>query len=311
MVTHLGMSGDALFLKPMKRSTLILAFLVPLGTLSIICCTKDDPIISDVIQDYQDSTFNRIVNGSFDFEERSRHYKVYLPENYSNTAVLPLMIYLHAYDWNVNVGMDYTQMNLVADTSGFILVCPSAINNRWNSGVGDNPIWPAPEVDDVGFINALIDTLNENFSIDPERIYTCGFFNGGFMSHKLACQLSHRIAAIASVGGIISAGTVEKCNSQRAMPILQIHGTLDNTVPINGTTGWYSVKETMSFWSELNACIRVDTIKIPDTVPSDGCTVQKISYSDCNGDSKVIFYKVINGGHSWPYATADYSWSGN
>ena len=166
-------------------------------------------------------------------------------------------------------------------------------------------------VDDVGFINALIDTLNENFSIDPERIYACGFSNGGFMSHKLACQLSHRIAAIASVGGIISAGTVEKCNSQRAMPVLQIHGTLDNTVPINGTSGWYSVDETMSFWSELNGCVKVDTIQVPDIVLSDGCTIQKIIYSNSNRKIKAIYYKVEKGGHSWPSATADYSWSGN
>jgi polyhydroxybutyrate depolymerase len=295
----------------MKRSTLILALLVPLSSLCIYCCTKDDPVLPDIIQDGQDSTFDNIVNGSFEIDGRNRHYKVYLPENYSNTSDLPLMIYLHAYDWNPNRGMDYTQMNLVADTSGFILVCPSAINNRWNSGVGDNPIWPAPEVDDVGFINALIDTLNENFSIDPKRIYACGFSNGGFMSHKLACQLSHRIAAIASVGGIISAGTVEKCNSQRAMPVLQIHGTLDNTVPINGTSGWYSVDETMSFWSELNGCVKVDTIQVPDIVLSDGCTIQKIIYSNSNRKIKAIYFKVEKGGHSWPSATADYSWSGN
>jgi len=295
----------------MKRSTIILTLLIPIVSISTFCCTKDDSETPEVIQDGEESTFNKTEIGSFEFEGRNRNYKVFLPENYSKTANAPLMIYLHAYDWNTNIGMEYTQMNMVADTSGFILVCPSAINSRWNSGIADNPNWPAPEVDDVGFINALIDTLSVNFSIDPERIYACGFSNGGFMSYKLACQLSHRIAAIASVGGIISAGTVEQCNSQHTMPVLQIHGTLDNIVPIDGTNGWNSVEETMSFWSELNGCVKIDTIQLPDIDPSDGCTVQKISYYDSNEESEVIFLKVIDGGHSWPGASADYSWSGN
>ena len=295
----------------MKHSTLILTLLVPVFTISIFCCTKDDPIPLDVIQDDQEPTSDNTEDYSFEFEERNRNYKVFLPENYSKTANLPLMIYLHSYDWNPIIEMEYTQMNLVADTSGFILVCPYAINNRWNSGVGENPDWPAPEVDDVGFINALIDTLSANFSIDPERIYACGFSNGGFMSHKLACQLSHRIAAIASVGGILSTGTVDNCNSQHPMPVLQIHGTMDDIVPINGTTGWHSVEGTVSFWSELNGCVKVDTIQIPDIDPTDGCTVQKIIYSDSYRKIKVILFKVIRGGHSWPSATADYSWAGN
>ncbi len=295
----------------MKHSTLILALLVPVFTISVFCCTKDDPIPLDIIQDDQEPTPDKTDDYSFEFEGRTRSYNLFLPENYSKTANLPLMIYLHSYDWNPYEGMEYTQMNLVADTSGFILVCPAAVNNRWNSGVGENPDWPAPEVDDVGFINALIDTLSANFSIDPERIYACGFSNGGFMSHKLACQLSHRIAAIASVGGIISTGTVDNCNSLHPMPVLQIHGTLDKIVPINGTTGWHSVEETVSFWSELNGCVKVDTIQIPDIDQTDGCTVQKIIYSDSYRKIKVILFKVIRGGHSWPSATADYSWAGN
>jgi hypothetical protein len=122
------------------------------------------------------------------------------------------------------------------------------------------------------------------------------------MSYRLACQLSHRIAAIAPVGGLMSSGTAENCNPLRTMPVLHIHGTKDNFVPLNGATGWYSADQTLSYWTDFNDCAQADTVPLPDLDPADGCTVQEISYSDCSNESNIIFDKVINGGHTWPGA---------
>ena len=107
------------------------------------------------------------------------------------------------------------------------------------------------------------------------------------MSYKLACQLSHRIAAIAAVGGVISSGTLDNCNSQHTMPVLHIHGTVDNTV---GITGWYSVDQTLSYWTDFNGCVQVDTVLLPDLDPTDGCTVEKTTYSNCSDESNIIFF---------------------
>ena len=243
----------------------------------------------------------QIQTDSFEFEGRLRNYMVYLPNNYTGSTNFPLVIYLHCYGWTAQQGMNYTMLNQVADASDFIVVYPSAIPN-WNSGIGDNPSWPTPNVDDVGFINALIDTMSNNYSIDLERVYACGYSNGGVMSYKLACQLSHRIAAIASVGGVISTSTAESCNPVRTVPILQIHGTSDPWVPINGSTGWYSVDQTLSYWTSFNDCVQVDTTILPDLDPTDGCTVEKVSYTNCSDNSNVVYYKVNNGGHTWPGA---------
>ena len=258
----------------------------------------------------QKVTYAQIVTSNFDFDGNCRDYKVFLPNDYRYGSIFPLVIYLHSYGWTAQQGLDYTLLNQVADTSGFIVVYPSGLPN-WNSGIGDNQDWPTPDIDDVGFINALIDTLSNHYGIDLERIYACGFSNGGFMSYKLACQLSHRIAAFASVGGVLSTSTAANCNPLHTMPVLQIHGTGDAFVPINGTTGWYSVDQTLNYWIDFNDCNQVDTVLLPDLDPTDGCTVEKISYSNCSDESKVIFYKVINGGHSWPSAAADYPWAGN
>jgi len=249
----------------------------------------------------QSILYAQIKLDSFDFEGHHRNYKLFLPNNYSITKSFPLVIYLHSYGWTAQQGMSYTLLNQVADTSGFMVVYPSAIPN-WNSGIGDNPDWPTPNVDDVGFINALIDTLSNHYSIDLERIYACGYSNGGFMSHKLACQLSHRIAAIASVSGVISTSTAANCNPLHIMPVLQIHGTEDPWVPFKGIMGWNSADQTVNYWINFNNCFPADTTILSDIDPTDDCTVEKISYSNCTNKTKVIYYKVINGGHTWPGA---------
>lgn len=246
---------------------------------------------------YTSTTYAQIKTGSFDFEGKHRNYMMFLPNNYTGTTNFPLVIYLHSYGWTAQQGMDYTLLNHVADTSNFVIAYPNAIPN-WNSGIGDNSSWPTPDVNDVGFINALIDTLNNNYSIDLNRIYACGYSNGGFMAYKLALQLSHRFAAIASVGGVISTSTANPL-STITMPVLQIHGTSDPWVPISGKTGWYSVDETLSYWTNLNNCVESDTTILPDLDKTDGCSVEKINYRNC---STVIYYKVINGGHTWPGA---------
>ena len=256
------------------------------------------------------SSYAQIQTGSFKFDGRTRNYRVFLPKNYSGATHFPLVIYLHSYGWTAQQGMNYTNLNQVADTANFIVAYPSAIPN-WNSGIGDNTNWPAPDVDDVGFINALIDTLNNHYLIDLKKIYACGYSNGGFMSYKLACQLSHRIAAIASVCGVFSESTAKNFCPIKRMPILCIHGTLDGTVPNNGTVGWLSVDQTLRYWTSFNNCVHSDTISLPDSDPNDKSTVEKIKFTEDTGNYPVIYYKVSNGGHSWPGATQDFSWTGN
>lgn len=238
-----------------------------------------------------------IQNNSFEFDGRLRNYMVYLPNNYTGGTNFPLVIHLHSGGWTAQQDMNYTKLNQVAENNGFIVVYPSAIDMRWNSGGR-----PAPDVDDVGFINALIDIMSSRYSIDRERIYACGYSRGGFMAHTLACQLGHRIAAIASVAGVISTSVADSCRPLSTMPVLHIHGTADTWVSINGASGFYSADQTISYWTGFNDCGQVDTAMLPDLDPTDGCTVEKTTYTNCSDNSNVVYYKVIDGGHTWPGA---------
>jgi polyhydroxybutyrate depolymerase len=196
--------------------------------------------------------------------------------------------------------MNYTQLNQVAEGYGFIVVYPSAIEN-WNSTL---------DVNDVEYIDALIDTLSEGYSIDPERIYATGFSQGGLMAYKLACQLSHRIAAIAAVASGVTASILRDCNPLRPVPVLHIHGTLDREAPIFGDledpTGFASVHRTLNYWIAFNNCVETETVNLEDTDQTDSSTVEKTSYTNCDNNSDVIYLKVISGGHTWPGA----GWSG-
>ncbi len=246
----------------------------------------------------------QIQEGNFNFDGRNRRYMVFLPKDYTDTSNLPLVIYLHSYGWSAYQDKDYSKLYEVADTAGFIITYPSGIPN-WNSGIYENSRWFTPDVDDVGFINALIDTLDNHYNIDLEKVYACGYSNGGFMAYKLGCQLNNRIAAIASVSGVLSVNTSGSCNATTAthpMPVIHFHGTTDYYVPYDGNTGWLPVDQTIQHWVNFNNSRNMDSSTLPDLDTQDNCTVERIRFINTSTNYEVIFYKIYNGGHTWPGA---------
>ena len=110
------------------------------------------------------------------------------------------------------------------------------------------------DVDDIGFLNSLIDFLGNEYNIDLDRVYSTGFSNGGYMSYTLACELSDKIAAIASVTGSMYINQPILCNPERPIPVMQIHGTMDLTVPYIGSNTSESINDVISFWVNFNEC---------------------------------------------------------
>ncbi|HPI09028.1 MAG TPA: PHB depolymerase family esterase, partial [Saprospiraceae bacterium] len=160
----------------------------------------------------------------------TREYRLYKPAVYNGSTAVPLVINMHGYSSNNLEQEFYGDFRGIADTANFLIVHPNGtLDNQgqrfWNAfGTGSN-------VDDVGFISDLIDTLSAAYNIDPQRIYATGMSNGGFMSYSLACELNERIAAIASVTGSMAPIKLASCNPQRPVPVMEIHGTADGVVP--------------------------------------------------------------------------------
>tara|TARA_B100001250_G_scaffold330853_1_gene295817 strand:+ start:1497 stop:2522 length:1026 start_codon:yes stop_codon:yes gene_type:complete len=230
-----------------------------------------------------------------------RSYILYVPESYSENNPTPLVLNLHGYSSNAGQQMIYSDFYTIAETEGFILIHPEGTVDIfdfqfWNSG-------DLAEIDDVGFLSALIDTIVSEYTINTDRVYSMGMSNGGFMSYRIACELSDKIAAIASVTGSMSTNQISSCNPSNPVPVMQVHGTSDPTVLYNGSVGIEPIDDVVSFWVNLNNCNTQPIFNyIADLNLIDLCTAEHYIYEEGDNDTSVELYKVINGGHTWPGA---------
>lgn len=237
---------------------------------------------------------------TFPWDGQSRNVIIHLPPGYNAANSYPLVFNLHGYQSNAQQQMLYSGMNGTADTYNFIVAYPDGLNNQWNSG------WAGvygSGTDDIGFIDAFIDYMDQHFSIDLDRVYACGMSNGGYQVNRMACELSHRIAAVASVTGLMTDSTHVHCAPQRAVPMMQVHGTADPIVPASGPPLSLSEEETIWYWVQENGCdTTANSTALPDTDPNDACTAVKMVYASCAAGTENWRYIIQNGGHTWPGA---------
>jgi len=238
------------------------------------------------------------LTGVITHDGLERDYRIHFPPNFDSADELPLVFNLHGYTSNASQQELYSAMNGVSDDGNFIVCYPNGIDNSWNVGLPGGS-----SADDVGFLNDLVDTLHSLYNVNLNRVYSCGMSNGGYMSYKLACESSDRIAAIASVTGSIVPGNEDDCEPTRAVPVMEIHGTNDPTVAYDGSFFALPIEEVVQFWVDKNDCLsEPDTIDVPNINTQDGSTAQRIEYLNCDDEAEVVFYKVQNGGHTWPGA---------
>ena len=249
------------------------------------------------------STINYGIN-EFEviFDEIPREYTVYIPENYNHSIPTPILFAFHGFGGSNNFIMNSAGFNEIADEENFIVVYPqgSLIFNllaHWNVG----GFTEGSNTDDVAFVDYLISSLSEIYNVNLDRVYATGMSNGGFMSFLLACQLSNKIAAIASVTGSMTTQTLNECDPQREVPILQIHGTNDPIVPYNGIQEWNTqIDNVLDYWVLNNQCSPNPEVNDLEDINNDnGFTVQEIIYNNGLNGSMVKHFKVNGGTHVW------------
>ncbi|KXK14629.1 MAG: phospholipase/carboxylesterase [Chloroflexi bacterium OLB14] len=188
---------------------------------------------------------NRNINNSTDELRTLQHdglertYLLHVPSSYDENKATSLVLLFHGGGGNAENQQRTSGFNELANKEGFIVAYPNGTGKfsdkilTWNGGIccgyaSEN------QIDDVGFIRALVTELQTQYNIDSKRIYATGFSNGGIMSYRLACEASDLFAAIAPVSGTQN---FEACKPSEPVSLIHFHGTDDTHLPYNGGIG--------------------------------------------------------------------------
>jgi polyhydroxybutyrate depolymerase len=191
-------------------------------TLFCLSACKKETVNENVIvtppadKAFEQKSINLTIDGI------ARTFVIYLPTGYNNAGKMPMIIALHGGSGTPDAMFQLADFRPIAERDKIIIVCPAGIQNTWNDG----RLTPANTagVNDVSFISQLCSYMVTNYATDATKIYATGISNGGFMSSRLACELSDKIAAIASVAASMEQNTVAvNCNTNgRSVPAMYI-----------------------------------------------------------------------------------------
>lgn len=271
--------------------------LILFGIFFILSCSSDD---ANPEQVGSDDVIEAVVNPTGTYTilhgglSRTYHYyhPIDLPEN------SPLIFVLHGYAANAEDFMDWLPMHELADEHDFALVYPQGFDD--NSGMTHwNADLTISNIDDVGFLKNLALHLQNTYKLNPERTFISGFSNGGFMSYEMIVKQPDIFKAAASIAGTMSGASWDNRTIAQPVPVLQLSGALDRTVPITGmnTTvgGWDGappIAEIMDFWAELNEADDQEFIEMDQT---------KITkYINSTNGNEVWYYLLENLEHNIP-----------
>ena len=252
----------------------------------------------------------------------NREYFIHVPSTYRKDLAAAVVLVFHGGGGNAQQIATFSGFNTLSEENGFLAIYPQAIDKHWNDGRESEKFREHDKkVNDVAWIDALITELKTTYSVDNKRIYAVGISNGGIFSQRLAIELSHHFAAVASLTAQIAEPLV---GAQPTNPIsvLIMNGTMDPFVPYEGgevTPTLFpkfsemlrkpsrgkviSTDATIEFWLRHNA---IETtghlIKFPDHDTTDGSTVEQTEWLNKFIGVSVMLYRIIGGGHTWPGA---------
>ncbi len=240
---------------------------------------------------------------------------VYIPDSYESEKPIPLIVALHGFTGSSDIVKKHWRMIRLVDDKNFILCVPDGTKNS-----EDKRFWNATKaccdmendgVDDSGYLRKLVEAIEEKYSVDPESIHFLGHSNGGFMSLRMACEHSDKIASVQSLAGAMFL-IAEDHEPTEPVHMLQVHGTEDKVIKYDGgifRAGQYpSARETVEMWATFNNCKMVPkqkgTIDLVTNVEGEDTTV--LCYEN-DESKKVSELWTIHGGSHGPRFNHSYS----
>jgi polyhydroxybutyrate depolymerase len=241
-----------------------------------------------------------------------RQYRVHIPPAYDGRTELPLVVVLHgAFSTSRSIARR-SGFTRLSDTEGFLVIYPDGYGffdllRHWNAGHCCGRA-RSKKIDDVGFLDAVIDDVERRLRVDRRRAYIVGESNGAMLAYLYAARRADRIAAAAAVVGTIGSRPSSAEPEQRIpppsapVPMLIIHGLDDQIVPFDGGRNardpdrvWISVPRSAAFWVEHN---RASDPPVVDELHSGH--IRRSTWQPREGGAPVVLYALSGWGHDWP-----------
>jgi polyhydroxybutyrate depolymerase len=248
-----------------------------------------------------------------------RSVNVYVPPSYNEAQPAAVLVLLHGYGSSGATHENYMRFKPLSDQEGFLYLhpdgtsdCLSPPRKFWNA-TNACCNFCGSSVDDVSFLSALLDEVESQFSVDPQRIYLVGHSNGGFMSYRMACEASDRIAAIVSLAGA-ALHSSQACNASDPVHVLQIHGTSDDTIFYGGGNIIFSpypgAVESVETWAGYNGCAAspsspAETLDLDASIAGAETSITRYE-SLCEEGGSAELWTISGGGHN-PSLSSDFS----
>jgi len=224
----------------------------------------------------------------------TRTYYLHVPPAVTGSRPVPLVLAFHGGSGTPAFIERESGFSELADREGFLVAYPEGVRQSWNDGRGVKAI-PAQKdnVDDLGFVTALINDVARLHHVDRKRIFATGISNGGIFSHYLAANLSPQIAAIAPVAGGLPESLRDKFNPEQPVSVLIFHGTQRGRI--------IGTEEAARKWALHNGCARDPIVTdLENKNPNDGCTEKEFLYQKGKDGTEVALYRIEGAGHTWP-----------
>ena len=203
----------------------------------------------------------------------------------------------------------------IADSENLAVIYVPLSTPSWllNAAIEGDDTSAAFDVDTVNFVHQMLEELIVNVRLDPSRIYLTGFSDGGVATFYFMCELSHLVAAVATVSASMPVELIEDCAPERPIPLLMLNGTADKRVRFSGGIfgdpnrpqglEMASAFDTATFWREANNCKNMDEKAVlDDRAPDDQVRVWTQSWTECPQGAVIKFVTLLGGAHGWPGA---------